>query len=209
MNFSSLAREARRVIQWNPENPDLQLSPPMKIYLLRHGETEHNAKNVYQGTLDSPLSKKGQQQAKAAAQFLKNKNIQIIFASPLGRAQKTAAIIAQEIGTQIITVPEFREMNFGLLQGMDKDLARKEFAHFFQDRKLNKLHHPYPEGESYFDVHHRVAKKTQELLNSPHNIAIVGHEATNRMIRGCIMGKDPAEACHMRQKNDEVVECDP
>lgn len=67
----------------------------MRLILVRHGESEWNKIGRYQGQEDAPLSELGQQQAQALAQRLKREKLDVIYASPLQRANNTARAIAE------------------------------------------------------------------------------------------------------------------
>ena len=61
----------------------------MRIYLVRHGETELNQKKCYYGHMDVGLSEKGVKQAKAIGAFFQNRSFDVVVSSPLIRAVKT------------------------------------------------------------------------------------------------------------------------
>ncbi|HOV13114.1 MAG TPA: histidine phosphatase family protein, partial [Spirochaetota bacterium] len=61
----------------------------MKIYLVRHGETDWNVKKLMQGWKDSPLTERGVENAKKLSNRLKYLDFQYIFCSPANRALKT------------------------------------------------------------------------------------------------------------------------
>lgn len=91
----------------------------MKVYLLRHGETEYNAEKRYQGTRDIPLSEKGRKELRRA-DFVPEK----VYVSPLCRAAETAEILFPE--SRQISEYDLREMCFGIFEGrnyieMEKD----------------------------------------------------------------------------------------
>ena len=69
----------------------------MKIYLVRHGETEWNRAGRMQGHLDAPLTMRGEAQARAVGETLRELGVGgfSMVASPLGRTRATAAIIAR------------------------------------------------------------------------------------------------------------------
>ena len=71
----------------------------MRLYLLRHGQTEFNVKKLVQGRCDSPLTDLGRRQAGAAAAWLKAHDIvpDKVVSSPLGRAMDTASLVACEL----------------------------------------------------------------------------------------------------------------
>ena len=91
----------------------------MKVYVLRHGETEYNVQKRYQGTLDIPLSLKGREEL-IKADICPQK----VYVSPLCRATETAEILFPN--SKIIIENDLREMCFGAFQGknyvdMEKD----------------------------------------------------------------------------------------
>ena len=91
----------------------------MKVYLLRHGETEYNAEKRYQGTRNIPLSEKGRKEL-VRADFTPEK----VYVSPLCRAVETAEILFPE--SRLVTEYDLREMCFGIFEGcnymeMEKD----------------------------------------------------------------------------------------
>lgn len=87
------------------------------LYLLRHGETDWNAKNLIQGQSDIPLNKNGKRQAKLLAKKFKKIKLTAVFSSDLVRAEKTAKIIAAEHNLPVITNKALRERDFGDLEG--------------------------------------------------------------------------------------------
>jgi broad specificity phosphatase PhoE len=86
----------------------------MKIFLIRHAESEINAKKVYVGSkVDTGLSKKGKEQAKKIAERLKNEKIEAIYASDLKRAKETAEAIGKHHKIKIILDKRLREFDSG------------------------------------------------------------------------------------------------
>jgi len=76
----------------------------MRLYVARHGETEWNRLNKVCGRTDSPLTDTGLRQAQLLADKLDDCPIDVIIASPLSRAQKTAQAVAQRKHLQVVTV---------------------------------------------------------------------------------------------------------
>ncbi|WP_026391394.1 histidine phosphatase family protein [Haploplasma modicum] len=70
----------------------------MRIYLVRHGQTNYNLKRLVQGRIDEPLNKTGIKQAKQTGQLIKQLNFKFdkIVSSPLSRAFETAYLIAKK-----------------------------------------------------------------------------------------------------------------
>ena len=96
-----------------------------KLILLRHGESEWNAKNLFTGWVDVDLSEKGKKEAARAGQLLKEANLlpDVLHTSLLKRAINTADIVLSNCGkTGIPTHRSWRlnERHYGALQGKDK-----------------------------------------------------------------------------------------
>jgi len=87
------------------------------IIILRHGTTEGIEKGQLQGSTDSPLSPRGQQEAQLTADALKTRSIKACFCSPLGRARETAEIICKPLGIKPVILEDLREYDFGWLEG--------------------------------------------------------------------------------------------
>ena len=121
-----------------------------KYYILRHGEAMSNIKRVISSwpeTFENPLTKIGVETIKESAEKLKDKNIDLIFASDLLRTKQTANIIGKALKIE----PEFdkrlREINFGVMNGgpiTDLDTRFKK-----EGERINKT---MSEGETYEDV---------------------------------------------------------
>lgn len=92
----------------------------LQVYLVRHGETQWNAERRIQDQSDSPLTAKGEQQAMQVATRAKELGITHIISSDLGRTRRTAEIIAQACGCDIIFDSRLRELNMGVLE---KDIS--------------------------------------------------------------------------------------
>lgn len=94
----------------------------MKIYLVRHGQTDWNKEQKLQGQIDIPMNDEGIRQMNELADKLAVFGLQadVIISSPLERAKESAQIIADRIGyTEAITIDaNFLERNFGLLEGV-------------------------------------------------------------------------------------------
>lgn len=105
-----------------------------KLALLRHGESQANAANVYTGWNDVPLTDKGRRQAWAAGEKLKEVgdfHPTMIHTSLLSRAIETANIAAEAAGFLYLPVAKtwrLNERHYGALRGLNKDISRKVFG---------------------------------------------------------------------------------
>ncbi|MGB9681443.1 MAG: alpha-ribazole phosphatase [bacterium] len=149
----------------------------MKIYLVRHGETDWNKNGLYQGQKDIPLNELGRKEAKVLASAFKGKRVSIIYSSDLTRAKETAEIIAKELDLQNITYKEsLREMDFGNWTG-------KSIFEMEEDSKLFKMWQkdPWtvspPNGETLKELANRVRAAIEEMFqsNKSQDILVVTH----------------------------------
>lgn len=85
------------------------------IYIIRHGESENNVKDIIGA--DPDLTEKGKREAKLITKKLANIPFVAIFSSDLLRAKKTARIIALQLKLKVITYKELRERNYGKYEG--------------------------------------------------------------------------------------------
>ena len=104
-----------------------------KLILLRHGESEWNAKNLFTGWVDVELSDKGRAEAKRGGQLLKEANLlpDVLHTSLLKRAINTADIALAAAGVSSIPTKRswrLNERHYGALQGKDKSQTLKEYG---------------------------------------------------------------------------------
>lgn len=149
----------------------------MTIYLTRHGETNYNIEKRYMGSQDIPLNENGLAQARELARRLKSEPIDIIVASPLMRAKKTAEIVGEELGLPVVIYPEFKERNMGVYEHLTKEDVKRTYPALFQ-RKSNKVWDDAPDGgETIEQLEWRVFCGLEKIKENfaGKNILLVGH----------------------------------
>ena len=108
------------------------LPGPTRFFLVRHGQSEANAKSVVQGLMDFRLDDSGRAQASALGLWLKDKGIEKIYSSPLVRASETASILAEKLGLpRPEIVGELREIDAGRFSGLSLQEAKSRFPEDF------------------------------------------------------------------------------
>lgn len=90
----------------------------MRLYLVRHGETESNRAGLALGRADVPLNERGLWQAQQLGAALAGEPLTAVYASPLMRARQTAAAIASHHGLAVNLAPALIEMDIGELDGL-------------------------------------------------------------------------------------------
>ena len=150
----------------------------MRFIFVRHGKTHFNEINLTQGWCDSPLSKVGIRQVESISKQLEQYQIDKAYTSPLGRAVQMANIILSKKGIEPIYEERFKEVNFGILEGISTELVRKlniESPNWLEN--LDMDYRPY-EGEDIHDVilkHHGALQEIIENCNDNETVLIVGH----------------------------------
>lgn len=107
----------------------------MKLYLIRHGESVGNTKNIIQGQSDYPLSSLGQEQAKQLGNYFKHIHLDSIYSSGLSRAFVTAQTLADEKGMVVQEWESIREIGLGPFQGKTRAEIEAMFP-VMKDRPL-------------------------------------------------------------------------
>ena len=103
----------------------------MKIYFIRHGETDWNTETRIQGRTDIPLNKNGRYVAELTRDALRDVTFDVAFTSPLSRAKETAEIILQGRGVEIFDDERIIEVNFGKYEGQTPDESDDNRKLFF------------------------------------------------------------------------------
>lgn len=134
---------------------------PATIVMVRHGETDWNRDNRFQGHADPPLNEAGRAQALALAGSL-DVTPAALYASPLSRARETAEIVGLELGLEVELDEDLREVDVGSWSGLTRDEVAERFPAGY--RRWLEYGHGWEDGETYEALGRRV-------LASVHRIA--------------------------------------
>ena len=131
------------------------------LILVRHGQSEWNAKNLFTGWKDPGLTDQGVSEAKNAGKLILEQKIEfdIMYTSMLSRAQKTGDIILGILNHKeipIIKNEALNERHYGSLAGLNKDDARKKWGDEQVHIWRRSFDMPPPDGESLKDTADRV-----------------------------------------------------
>ncbi len=151
------------------------------LVLVRHGQSEWNAKGIWTGLTDISLTEKGREEARKAAEAVKEINFQIAFLSNLKRARETLDEMEKVLGVKLPSVvdPAITERDYGDYTGKNKWEVKKQLG----DEEFLKLRrswdYPVPNGESLKNVYERVVPYYQtrilsELKNGK-NVLVSAH----------------------------------
>ncbi|NOX63774.1 MAG: histidine phosphatase family protein [Chloroflexi bacterium] len=151
---------------------------PTHLLLVRHGETNANLTDKWQGSTDSPLNQRGRSQAEALARRLaaEHRDIATIYASPLGRAHKTAEIISAALGhLQVQIDSDLAEFDLGEWEGLSYEALRYEKR--LWDSMRADPHFAPPGGESAFDFATRLLRSFHaiKMRHPGQKVVVVSH----------------------------------
>lgn len=138
----------------------------MKLYIIRHGQTDWNKVKRLQGRSDIPLNEYGRRLAEETAEGMKDIPFDAAFTSPLVRAKETAQIIMGDRNAPIIEDERIIEIGFGEYEGLSCskehfEIPDKTFLNFFEKPEA---YTPAEHGESFAEVKKREGDFLKELF---------------------------------------------
>ena len=133
----------------------------MRIYIVRHGETEANKNGYLQGWTDVPLNENGRIIAELTGRGIKGIRFDHCISSPLIRAKETAEILLRESGNSVPVSfdDRIKEMNFGSFEGMS--VRDEKLIQFLKEPVVD---YKFPDGESFQEVMNRTQEFLKELI---------------------------------------------
>jgi 2,3-bisphosphoglycerate-dependent phosphoglycerate mutase len=167
-----------------------------QLVLVRHGQSEWNEKNLFTGWRDPDLTAKGIEEARAAGRALKaaQAKFDIGYTSNLQRAQKTCALLLEELQRSDLPVTRHEALNerdYGDLSGLNKDDAREKWGEEQVHIWRRSFDIPPPGGESLKDTAERVLPyfdaEIMPQIKAGQNILIAAH---GNSLRALVMQLD-------------------
>lgn len=183
-----------------------------RLLLVRHGETEWNRQQQFQGQIDIPLNENGLKQAQQVAEFLKDIQIDSAITSPLLRPKETAEIILQAHPDVKLQLDEqLKEIAHGLWEGKFESEIEQKFPGMLSQWKNAPETVQMPEGENLEDVWNRSIPAWEAIVKSiPPNTTclVVGHDAINKAVMCHLFGLGPEHFWSFKQGNGSVTVID-
>jgi broad specificity phosphatase PhoE len=182
----------------------MNISPKEKvlyIMLVRHGETDWNRINRFQGQSGVGLNERGMTQAEALASTLKGEPLKAIYSSPVARAMETASIINRYHHVSIEQKDGLKEMNLGDFEGLQpKDLIN-EHSDFFRKWMEDPASVRMPNGETLQEVQERAWVVVEEVANNldDGSVLFCGHNFVDLMILCKVLGLEINHFRRVRQ----------
>ena len=143
----------------------------MKLYIIRHAETEYNRKGIIQGSeVDSDINDVGESQANSFYEYYKNINFDKIYVSDLKRTFQTIRRFTEN-GSSYEKLKEFNEISWGVNQGKSDDL--EDYAELIDTWLAGNLDNKFEEGESPNEMSVRLVKGFDKVLDDDHDTVLL------------------------------------
>ena len=175
------------------------------ILLARHGETDWNRDNRFQGHADPPLNAAGREQARALAAALAAEPLTAVYTSPLRRAAETAEMVAAGHGLPAHADEALREIDVGSWEGLTRADLEQRYPEQFR-RWLLEHEQGWEDGETYEEMGRRVVPALLALAgrHEGERILAVTHGGPIRAAIAAAEGISHAEA---RRRGPVIGNC--
>ncbi|MEO0852801.1 MAG: histidine phosphatase family protein, partial [Cyanobacteria bacterium J06648_11] len=194
----------------------------VRLLLVRHGETEWNRQQRFQGQRDIPLNDNGQRQASQAAAFLKDIPLDLAFSSPLKRPWETAMAILNGHSTgnngqaslRLDAIADLQEISHGEWEGLYEHEIEANYPGQLAAWQSDPASVQMPEGENLGQVWERSRLAWQDIVRTTESHApnadalVVAHDAVNKAIVSQLFDLDPTAFWYFKQGNGAVTVID-
>ena len=167
----------------------------MKLYLVRHGETELNVKKVYYGSTDCELTERGKEQAVSLKTAFASVPLDLVLESPLKRAKTTVDLILGEKEVPRLEDDRLKELDFGGWEGKSYTELQGDplYEQWCREWKTTCP----PRGECFLDLAQRVRSFYGDLLKrEEERVLIVAHHAVLQQLMACLLEAEPESCWH-------------
>ncbi len=157
----------------------------MKLYLVRHGESENNLNRRWTGWHQAALTEKGREDARRAGSLLKGIPFDKVYSSDLDRAVETCRLA---IGVEPEQTPLLREINVGKLQNLWVPESEKLYAEEIKNARAGGGYAAL-EGESMEDLYDRLQKFLDLVEKEPYErVAVFCHNGAVTGMLDLVLG---------------------
>jgi probable phosphoglycerate mutase len=174
-----------------------------RLLLIRHAESEGNRDQVFTATPEVGLTRRGRDQARAAAEWIRSRHeARVVVSSPYARARETSGILAEVLAVPVLVEADLRERDYGLLAGQAYATPRPGYdrARYWSWR---------PEGgETLEEVLARVGAVLDRVAaaTAGHDVVVVSHGAVMMAAQRHVTGAWPPAGRVVRNAGIVLVE---
>ena len=159
------------------------MADKIRLWLVRHGETEWSKSGQHTGRTDIPLTAMGERQAQALGRFLAGRSFALVLTSPLGRARETCRLAGFAAAAQV--TDDLLEWNYGLYEGRTTASVRAEQPGW------SIWTTSVPEGETVEQVGERTRRVIARADAVASDVALFAHAHVLRILAACWLGLPP------------------
>lgn len=172
----------------------------MRLWLIRHGETQANVDGLYSGHAPTPLTARGIEQAQNLHTLLHDVSFDLVLCSELERAQHTARLVLSDRQHPVHIIPDLNEMFFGDWEMRHhRDLMQEDAENY--SAWCNDWQHAIPtNGEGFQAFSQRVERFIARLSEYQHyqNILVVSHQGVLSLLITRLIGMPAESMWHFR-----------
>ena len=154
----------------------------MYLYLVRHGQSVGNVRQLFYGWSDHPLTDVGRADARAAGKKLKAAAFTRCCASDLSRAMETTRLCLGDRDIPIEPCPGLREQDMGEFEDLNWDAAEKKYGQLLHDFVSDWFHTTPPGGESGREMEGRVSAALEGILSREEDVLLAAHFGTLSLV---------------------------
>ncbi len=183
----------------------------MKLYFIRHGQTDWNVKGKIQGSCDIELNSAGIEQAEELSRKILDEKLLFlkIYSSPQKRAIQTAEILSNATKVDYTIVEGLEEINLGDWEGLSWAEVKERYPTEYKEWYLNRRDTKPPRGETYQELLQRVLASLHRItLENLDPVLIVTHNAVIKSLQ-CFLTNSPFhEMKNFNTENCSMIEID-
>jgi broad specificity phosphatase PhoE len=171
----------------------------MQMILVRHGETQWNAGEIFRGRADVPLNETGLAQAALLADYLAGYEMEAVYTSPLQRACKTAEIVASRQGLAVRLEPGLLDLDFGEWEGKPVSIVQEGYPELWQMWSTAPEKIRFPAGGGLEEVRQRAVQTVNDVIaRHGGTVVLVSHRVVLKVLMCHLLGLDNSHFWNIR-----------
>lgn len=156
---------------------------PVRLWLIRHGETEWSLSGAHTSRTDISLIPRGERSAAAIRDFLNGRHFSLVLTSPMQRARETCRIAGY--GDVAVVDDDLSEWNYGVYEGCTTEEIRNKYPNWSVWKDV------LPKGETLEEVHKRARAVIEKSLAAGGDVALFAHAHILRILTACWLDLTP------------------
>ncbi len=167
----------------------------LKLYLIRTGRTTWEEQSRVDSTAGAPLTDDGAKSVRDTAAQLATQSIGMIYAGSGEAERQTAGLLAEALGVKVKALPQLRELDYGLWQGLTHEEIKRRNPKVYRCWSDSPASVRPPDGETLAEARQRLIEAADDILKRSKGTAVllVLRPVVLALLRGALRGGDPDE----------------